>query len=380
MKSKRNKMILSVIGLIFGFIAGYLGISGLKNAGISGEQSENLLIIIGISLCAAAYIQIIVHEVGHLIGGKASGYEFVSFRIANFMWIKDGEKLRFKKHMVAGTGGQCLMMPPNGNPYEYPYLLYNFGGALSNLVVSGICLILYFLFPDVMGLKTFLMMMCVIGVFFAVVNGVPMQVGDISNDGFNARQMKKSKNARYAFWVQLYINNLLTQGMYLKEISSEYFEMPPDADLKDPLICTIGALKCNYLHSQKRFKEAKYLTLDLFENAPGLLEIYKNELRCELLFYEIMGECRQEEVDKLYTGALKQYILRTSSYVSRRRLLYAYEMIITQDQGAAERQYQAFEKAASDYPYAGEIEDERKLIEFVKNKVLNKPMEEILNF
>lgn len=280
--------------------------------------------------------------------------------------------------MVAGTGGQRLMMPSKDDPYEYPYLLYNFGGVLSNLVVSGICLIFYFLLPDVIGLKTFLIMMCVIGVFFAVVNGVPMQIGGISNDGFNARQMKKSKNARYAFWVQLYINDLLTQGMSLKEISSEYFEMPQDADLKDPLICTIGVLKCNYLHSQKRFEEAKHLTLDLFENASGLLEIYKNELRCELLFYEIMGECRKEEVDKLYTGTLKQYILRTSSYVSRRRLLYTYERIMTKDQGAAERQYQAFEKVASDYPYAGEIEDERELIELVKNKVSNEPMEQIL--
>ena len=92
-RSKRNKVILGVIGLIFGFIAGYLGMRGLENAGISGVQSENLLIIIGISLCVATYIQIIVHEAGHLIAGKVSGYEFVSFRIANFMWIKKGEKL-----------------------------------------------------------------------------------------------------------------------------------------------------------------------------------------------------------------------------------------------------------------------------------------------
>lgn len=360
------KILRILMILILGFIVGYLVMHGIESTGIDGRQREDLLIMIGLGACAAIYIQIIVHEAGHFIAGKVSGYEFVSFRIAKYMWIKTDGKLQFKKYMLAGTGGQCLMMPPKDNPYEYPYLLYNFGGVLSNLIVSGICLILYCLLPDVIGLKTFLIMMCAIGVFFAVTNGVPMEVGGVPNDGYNARQLKKSKNARYAFWVQLYINNLLIRGISIKEISSEYFELPPNADLKDPLICAIGVLKCNYLHSQKRFNEARHLSLELLKNASGLPGIYKNELQCELLFYEIIGECREEEIDRLYTGALKQYIIQTSSYVSRRRLLYAYEKIAKKNQGAAERQYGEFEKVAPHYPYAGEVEDERELIELVK--------------
>lgn len=377
MKSKITKMMPIIIGVIIGGLGGYFGIRLEKHSGISGDQIGTSLIILGISLYAAMYIHIIVHEAGHLIAGKISGYAFVSFRIMKFMWMKKDGKLQFKRYMLAGTGGQCLMMPPKDNAYDYPCVLYNLGGVISNLVVSGLCMLLYLLLPGQMEIRSFLMIMCLIGILYALINGIPLQIGGINNDGRNILHLRKNRDAHYALWVQLYINYLLTEGQSLKDIEEKYFETPQDADLKDPIVCAISVYKCNYLHSQKQFDKAKQLTYDLFENAPGLLGIYKNELNCELLFYEMMDQCRKEEVDRMYTKELKKYIQLTASYVSRRRLLYAYEILVNKDLDAAKKQYEAFEKAAVYYPFAGETKDERELIVLINEKAAKESILEI---
>lgn len=76
----------------------------------------------------AIILQIIIHEAGHLIGGILTGYKFSSFRIFNFMFIKENDKLKLKKLSLAGTGGQCLMSPPEFIEGKVPYILYNLGG------------------------------------------------------------------------------------------------------------------------------------------------------------------------------------------------------------------------------------------------------------
>ena len=42
------------------------------------------------------YLQLIIHELGHLIFGLLSGYKFSSFRIFNFMLIKEDGKFKIK--------------------------------------------------------------------------------------------------------------------------------------------------------------------------------------------------------------------------------------------------------------------------------------------
>ncbi|MFR1327763.1 MAG: hypothetical protein ACLSCE_16590 [Bacteroides cellulosilyticus] len=55
---------------------------------------------------------------------------------------KEGGKFRFKRFSISGTGGQCLLSPPD-KPYEQmPYFWYNAGGVLMNLLPGIIALIL----------------------------------------------------------------------------------------------------------------------------------------------------------------------------------------------------------------------------------------------
>lgn len=128
-----------VLMMLVGAAAGYLEAELLLPRGDGRSLSERLLEL-GCSLIAiggAVWLQTILHEAGHLVFGLASGYRFVSFRIGSLMWQKDGGKLRFCRFQLAGTGGQCLMAPPDLTNGKMPCKLYNLGGALMNLIAAA---------------------------------------------------------------------------------------------------------------------------------------------------------------------------------------------------------------------------------------------------
>lgn len=77
---------------------------------------------------------IILHETGHLVCGLLSGYKFVSFRIYSLTFIKMDGRLRVRRYSIAGTGGQCLLTPPDLPLKKIPTGWYNFGGVLFNII------------------------------------------------------------------------------------------------------------------------------------------------------------------------------------------------------------------------------------------------------
>ena len=44
-------------------------------------------------LLLANFLQTVIHEAGHLVFGLLSGYQYCSFRIGSFMWIKQDGKI-----------------------------------------------------------------------------------------------------------------------------------------------------------------------------------------------------------------------------------------------------------------------------------------------
>ena len=87
-------------------------------------------------LLFSIFLQVLLHEGGHLVCGLATGYRFVSFRIFNLTFIRKDGKLCIKRFSLAGTGGQCLLTPPERPLEDIPTTLYNLGGVLANLLTA----------------------------------------------------------------------------------------------------------------------------------------------------------------------------------------------------------------------------------------------------
>jgi hypothetical protein len=322
--------------------------------------------IIAVVFCVGIYLHIIVHEGGHLVAGKLSGYGFVSFRVGSFTLVKKDGKLVRRKYGIAGTGGQCLMSPPDvaDCEYKYPFVLYNLGGALANFAVSAVFLTIGIL--TTAYIASVFVIVAVVGVLIGLSNIIPLKLGGISNDGMNAVLCRKDMQIRRAMWIQLKFAALITQGVRVRDIPQEWVEnigIP-----KDPVTGFLTGLRCSYLLEKGEFVQLQKYAHEILEAAAdskGMMELHKNELRCELLFCELIGECRTDEVEKLYTEKLREHIKGLSTHLSRRRLMYAYERLFTKNNVKAEKALTDFEKACLHTPFEGEIAGERELVELV---------------
>lgn len=155
MSYKREKK-KNYANIIFAIVCGIIGVFlGLFSTGFMEKASKagndkqmsfiELTIFIG-GIYLAYFLCIIIHEGGHLVMGLATGYKFLSFRIGSLVLVKTDKGLKFKKYSIAGTGGQCLLDPPDvENPenaqkeYDLAYKMKknypNVGEADSELAI-----------------------------------------------------------------------------------------------------------------------------------------------------------------------------------------------------------------------------------------------------
>lgn len=117
------------------------------------------------SLLVSVPLLVILHEGGHLVCGLMSGYRFISFRIFSFTFIRLHGHLTVRRFSIAGTGGQCLLCPPDRPVDEIPTGWYNMGGVLANIV--ALLAVMPLLLTDTHPfLKEFAVIFCLIDVFF----------------------------------------------------------------------------------------------------------------------------------------------------------------------------------------------------------------------
>ena len=371
-RQKRDNFIARILYILVGAVCGFFVIISADPEKLFGGGPKEFALQMALCMVlifVAYFIQAIIHELGHLVFGLLTGYKFISFRIGSVMFIKENEKLRIKLYNVVGTGGQCLMMPPPWNE-NLKSALYNFGGCIFNFVSAIIFLALFVFMEKGSFLAVLTGMLVVVGFGNVLLNGIPLQIGGISNDGINALLLGKNPVALRAFWLQLYVNGLISKGERMRNMPEEWFFMPSGEDLLDPLICTVGVMKYNYFFDIHDFKSAE-LMAEYMLRAPGLLGLHKNELLCELLFLKIFRGAEPSEIDSLYTKELDKYIKATANYVSRRRLAYAYNLLYKKNLTMAEKCLAVFEKTVKTYPYSADIENEKEIVELIKAKAEN---------
>ena len=371
MKKKKNygDIAAKIIMLLTGAVCGIFIIFTMNFFGTLVKGPAAFLLMFAeamIIMYIASFVQTIIHESGHLIFGLITGYKFVSFRIGHFIFIKEKGRLKIKLYNVVGTAGQCLMMPPQWNE-KIPYRLYNLGGCIMNAATALFALAAYFAAGAEGFFALCMAMLAVMGLSMALTNGIPMRVGGISNDGMNAALLGKKENTLRAFWLQLYVNGLIAKGERYRNMPREWFRLPEGEELSDPICCAMGVMLYNFCFDMHEFDEAEQ-TINYMLNAPGLLDVEKNELLCELLFLRVLRGAPKEEIDSLLTPKLDKYIKATANYVSRRRLAYAYQLLYLKNYSTAQKCLEVFERTAATYPYSAETENEREIIEIVKQK------------
>lgn len=329
------------------------------------------VIVLVIIMYAAYIVQIIIHEAGHLIFGLLTGYKFSSFRIFSFMWVKENGKLKLKHLSLAGTGGQCLMTPPELINGKYPYLLYNLGGSITNMITACIFFVIYIALHNYLFLSYFLLMLSLLGVVSAIINGVPMKLGIINNDGYNALSISKNSLALRSLHMQMKIHEKNSKGIRLKDMPNEWFEVPTDEAMKNSIIAVSGVFVCNRLMDECRFKEAQELIHRFLENDTAIVGLHRNLMICDEIYIEIINGGSEEKIKQLLGKQQKKLMKSMKRYPSVLRTEYAYALLVENDTDKAMKIKSQFEKISHTYPYQNDIESEQELIEWADKLVLS---------
>lgn len=321
------------------------------------------MMLVGIfSMIAAVVILIIIHEGGHLVAGLLTGYKFVSFRIFNWTFIRINGKLTVKKFAVAGTGGQCLMSPPDVSLDKMPVAWYNLGGIIANLIAA--LLVLPLLFVDCHTFVTeFALIFLVIDAFLLIVNGIPMKVGGITNDAHNVLYLRKNPKAMLGLVLQLKFNAASQNGLRPKDMPEEWFNADTDINYRNALeLAPLIMLGSRYLDMEDYGKSIE-IHEQLYSHKEEIIKLYVNEIASELVYlYLIKGDT--EHASQLYDNKLKTYTENYQKVLSsKKRLLCAIALKMENDREKAQTIYDELKAQQSDYLLQGEVASDLHLMQ-----------------
>ena len=320
-------------------------------------------------------LHVIIHEAGHMVFGMLTGYDFLSFRVLSFTLVKKDGKIIRKKLKVKGIPGQCLMAPPewreNG---KYPYVWYNLGGGVLNLIVSLLAALLFLIHSPLVGWAAGIFIFT--GVILGLTNIIPMSMG-IPNDGKNCLLCKQSRDNLRAFYLQLKMNAMMSDGVSVKDMPEEFFEMDGETPF-NALTCFVGLMKYyRYLLTGEFVQAKEWLgTMELQEEKLPLA--FLNTFDLEKVYCMLREDAPLEEVAA--TRAVLLPVFLQNKDMSILRVKYAYCALLTAEerelidwlvyskkgklpkklasrkQETAEQLYMDMEKALANHPVIGEAE------------------------
>ena len=400
LRKKGNKgmnifyVICAIIGGLVGFFGGLLGdklsLNGLEPFPVPDGFGFLYFVAALAFYVVATILHVIIHEGGHMVFGLLSGYEFLSFRIMSFTIVKKDGKLIVKKLNIAGTGGQCLMYPPQWKEGEkYPYLVYNLGGGLFNIIFSLLAVPLFFTGSALWGWVAGIFIFC--GLLLAITNLVPMTIG-VPNDGKNICDCRKSLIAQKALYLQLKMNADMSDGARLRELPLEMLQVESKEESdKSGLVVGLRLYEIYWYMENGMDDEAKALLAEMEAKKDEMALLFVNAFDLIRLYYLLLEKAPLEQIAAYY-NVLKA-VFQSNADLSVLFVRYAYYRLLTDEERekaewlslsdkkgklpkklpkvkkpvTADSLYEQIQKGVANYSVAGEAQLYLELTERAKN-------------
>lgn len=350
-------------------------LSALFRGRFSEQATQNIglpqLLLMLLFLYVALYLQILLHEAGHLVFGLLTGYRFTSFRIGSFMWMKKEDRIERRRLRIVGTGGQCLLSPPALTDGKYPFVLYHLGGVFMNLAMALLGIGLFFLLRKTTYAAVFCLLFSILGLAIALMNGIPMRIGLIDNDGKNTLSLGKSPDALRCCWILMKSNALSSRGVRIKDMPADWFILPETADLGNSMVAPLAVACASRLMDAHSFSEAAVLIDKLLHMDTGIVGLHRKMLVCDRLYCALLATEDRAFIATLLTKEQKKFMKQMRNYPSVLRTEYACALHLERDTEKARQKLALFQKCAKTYPYECDIESERELLAIAQESAKN---------
>lgn len=369
MKKNKGQIIILLVMLITGGLCGFFGMMMLEDIMTYNPDTHVLFwfAILLIFLYLSIFLQIIVHECGHMIFGLFTGYRFLSLRIGPLMIVLKDHHFLFKMASVAGTAGQCLLAPPDLIDGQMPFVLYNLGGCIMNFLTACVAFLLILLCPHLLYFKLFCFTFGLIGIAYALINGIPLQTNEINNDGYNVKSLLEDPSSIKALWIQLKVVYYFNEGYRLKDMPESLFQLPSPYQMNHSLWVAVAIFKENRAMDMLDFDLALEVIHYVREHSCKLVGLYEHYLMNDEIYIQLVTNNLQS-LDSFLSKEHQKMRRAMKTNLNIIRTDYAYEKLYLKDMTKASKTYQKFYKYAKLAPYLGDIESETELLTYVNDK------------
>ncbi|MEG1519407.1 MAG: hypothetical protein RR458_00335 [Clostridia bacterium] len=279
------------------------------------------------------YSHIILHELGHLIGGKLGGYTLYSFRVGFVKITRVNGKLalRFQK-LGNNYGGVCQMFPSGNVDLEKKFHKFIAGGigtsALITAVLGVVVTLRYFIDVNPFVYLFFATAFPFVFITFVMNLSTTAKVVGMTDGMFLKALREKSPDGICAIKT-LNLQSMFIGGVRPRDIPLEIvedFPVLPD-DNVNRLVMFSNQLACYY----DRKCESKILEIAnrFEENLEFLPSIYHAQILGEVFYVEAKYKHNLEKAREIYEKIIPE--LGKEKDISVLRIMVAYQVIICKD-------------------------------------------------
>ena len=351
-----------------GFLIGKTGIMD-RLKGMPFSVFMVRLFVVYFFFILSALIHIVIHEAGHMIAALLRGWKFLSFMIMGVVLSRREGRFHLSRFSLAGAGGQCLMLPPENGDTAGGIAFYNAGGILANLLLTIFSFIPLLTCYNSLSwvMASFMICMGIVGVFLILMNGIPHNLAGIPNDGMNILKLHKD-----LFSSQIFLHTMQIMGYLMRNDEKQINSMSYQCDGKD--IDPTNALHMMALStdlslamSRMDFEKARGILKRIEPDKDLIIPLYRNEMSLEKIFLTLIVPYEKADIEHLLDKPLLKYLKQQSAFrPSALRVQYALARLYESDDTKAEELYQQFQKACHTYYLQGEVKNEKRLIEYVR--------------
>ena len=314
------------------------------------------------------FLNLLFHELGHIIYGNRNGFEFVSTRVLFITILKENGKYKFYFSPFVDETGLAEMVPKNYDNIEKRYINTTMGGMILNFVLVILGIVPLFL-TKFLSFEIYFILSALlpVSIYSFLSNALPMTANGIKNDGAVIFDLKKNNDS-----AKVLINILKIQAeLYLGKTPSEidedlYFNLPvlPEDDTNFIIMLTN---KYSYYLDKKDYKEA----VKTLKRIDGLLNylptVYQNAILAEELFVSCNIKKNEELADNLMEK-LEKFLYKENN-LTNLRVKLAYIIYILQDKEEAKKFIDKADKEIGSLKIKGLALYEKRLIEDMKKDI-----------
>ncbi len=326
-------------------------------------KSTILYYVIG--FVASGFICALFHELGHLVFGKANGFNFQSLTVWFFRWQRVGKKVKFSFVLNFDEAGSTEMIKRDIVGLEKGLKTMTIGGLVFSFIVMLFGVPFFFVEVPYWTYCIFVVFLPM-GAYFFVGNALPSFEGGARNDGGVLYGLKKGDAESKVSLSLLAIQTEIYNGKTFAEIDEKYyFELPqlPEDSLN---FITLLNYRYNYYLDKGDYENAKKVTSRLRSLEEYMPRHFALATKVDALYNACTFDYDEELADDLMYELEKA--LDKDDSVTSYRVRLAYILCVKGEKEILEPFYKRAVKVANKCHLSGLKRFETRLLEELKAK------------